>query len=206
MIPWFRTMQKSVDEVNRILREQITGIRVVRLRPRGTSRETRFDEGQPDLYPHGALRRPVVLDGLPLVMLVFNLASVAVLWFGAHRVDAGRMEVGALTAFMTYLVQILMSVMFGVMMSMMIPRAAVSAGRIAEVLQTASSVSSIPRRPSRSRSTPDVDLRQVTFAYPGADAPVLTDISSRPGPVDDGDRRLDGVRQEHPDLARPAAV
>lgn len=183
MIPWFRTMQKSVDEVNRILREQITGIRVVRAFVREDFEETRFDEAN-RTYTHTALSVGRLFSMVfPLVMLVFNLASVAVLWFGAHRVDAGRMEVGALTAFMTYLVQILMSVMFGVMMSMMIPRATVSAGRITEVLQTASSVVD-PATPVPITVDPaDVDLRQVTFAYPGADAPVLTDISftARPG-------------------------
>ena len=118
----------------------------------------------------------------PLVMLVFNSASVAVLWFGAHRVDSGQMQVGALTAFMTYLMQILMSVMMGVMMSMMIPRAAVSAGRISEVLDTESSVHQ-PAHPTpipagRTR----VEFADVDFRYPGAEQPVLCGLSFRAEP------------------------
>ena len=134
MLPWFRRMQESVDAVNRILREQITGIRVVRAFVRERHEEARFDDAN-TTYTGTALAVGRLFSMVfPLVMLVFNGASVAVLWFGAHRVDNGQMEVGALTAFMTYLMQVLMSVMFGVMMSMMIPRASVSAGRITEVL------------------------------------------------------------------------
>lgn len=121
MLPWFRRMQESVDAVNRILREQITGIRVVRAFVRERHEEARFDDAN-TTYTGTALAVGRLFSMVfPLVMLVFNGASVAVLWFGAHRVDNGQMEVGALTAFMTYLMQILMSVMFGVMMSMMIP-------------------------------------------------------------------------------------
>ncbi len=116
-------------------------------------------------------------------MFVFNAASVAVLWFGARRVESGAMEVGELTAFMQYLVQILMSVMFGTMMSMMIPRAAVSAGRITEVLDTHSSVVDPMTPVAIPQGELTVELRSVDFCYPGADQPVLQDISllARPG-------------------------
>ncbi len=183
MLPWFRRMQESVDAVNRILREQITGIRVVRAFVREDFEERRFDEAN-TTYTGTALAVGRLFSSVfPLVMFVFNAASVAVLWFGARRVDSGEMQVGALMAFMTYLVQILMSVMFGVMMSMMIPRASVSAGRITEVLDTPSSVLD-PASPHPIPEGPvAVEFRGVTFAYPGADHPVLSDISfvARPG-------------------------
>ena len=183
MLPWFRRMQETIDVVNRILREQITGIRVVRAFVRERHEEARFDEANRTYTDTALAVGRLFSQVFPLVMLVFNGASVAVLWFGAHRVDAGQMQVGALTAFMTYLVQILMSVMFGTMMSMMIPRAAVSAGRITEVLDTESSVhdSPDPARPSVGPAA--VDFRGVDFAYPGAEKPVLCGVTfvARPG-------------------------
>ncbi|MEO7070360.1 MAG: ABC transporter ATP-binding protein [Nostocoides sp.] len=183
MLPWFRKMQESIDTVNRVLREQITGIRVVRAFVREDFEEQRFDIANAT-YTGTALAVGKLFSRIfPLVMLVFNAASVAVLWFGARRVDAGEMQVGALTAFMTYLSQILMSVMFGVMMSMMIPRAAVSAGRITEVLETESSVvdTLTPRTLPNQMLT--VELDDVDFNYPGAEQPVLQGISftARPG-------------------------
>jgi ATP-binding cassette subfamily B protein len=182
MLPWFRKMQDSVDAVNRILREQITGIRVVRAFVREPLEEARFD-GANTTYTGTALAVGKLFALVfPLVMLVFNSASVAVLWFGAHRVDSGQMQVGALTAFMTYLMQILMSVMMGVMMSMMIPRAAVSSTRIMEVLDTESSVHE-PMAPVAIPPGPvAVEFDGVDFHYPGAEQPVLTDITFRAEP------------------------
>lgn len=182
MLPWFRKMQDSVDAVNRILREQITGIRVVRAFVREPLEEARFD-GANATYTGTALAVGKLFALVfPLVMLVFNSASVAVLWFGAHRVDSGQMQVGALTAFMTYLMQILMSVMMGVMMSMMIPRAAVSAARISEVLNTESSV----HQPAHPTPIPagrtGVEFADVDFRYPGAEQPVLCGLSFRAEP------------------------
>ena len=183
MLPWFRKMQTSVDTVNRILREQITGIRVVRAFVRETHEEERFDEAN-RTYTGTALAVGRLFSLVfPLVMLVFNGASVAVLWFGAHRVDSGQMQVGALTAFMTYLMQILMSVMMGTMMSMMIPRAAVSAGRIDEVLATRSSVHETATPVPVAPGPLAVEFDGVDFAYPGAERPVLCGVSftARPG-------------------------
>jgi ATP-binding cassette subfamily B multidrug efflux pump len=186
MLPWFRKMQDSVDTVNRILREQITGIRVVRAFVRERFEEKRFDDANVTYTGTAVAVGKLFSLVFPLVMLVFNGASIAVLWFGAHRVENGQMQVGAMTAFMTYLMQILMSVMFGVMMSMMIPRAAVSAGRIDEVLQTESSVHE-PTDPKAlpSGATLEVRFDDVDFHYPGADQPVLSGISftARPGQV-----------------------
>jgi ATP-binding cassette subfamily B protein len=182
MLPWFRKMQDSVDAVNRILREQITGIRVVRAFVRERFEEHRFDDANRTYTGTAVAVGKLFSLVFPLVLFVFNASTVAVLWFGAHRVDQGQMQVGALTAFMTYLMQILMSVMFGVMMSMMIPRAAVSSTRIMEVLDTESSVHE-PMAPVAIPPGPvAVEFDGVDFHYPGAEQPVLTDITFRAEP------------------------
>ena len=177
MIPQFRLMQESVDWVNRILREQITGIRVVRAFVREDHERQRFAEANTQ-YTGTALAVGRLMSlAFPLVMLVFNASTVAVLWFGSHRVASGEMQIGELTAFMSYLMQILMSVMMATFMSMMLPRATVSAGRITQVLDTSSSV--VEREPALALPTgrTTVELRDVEFTYPGADAPVLHAVS-----------------------------
>ncbi|MGG5259931.1 ABC transporter ATP-binding protein [Phycicoccus avicenniae] len=183
MIPHFRAMQKAVDTVNRILREQITGIRVVRAFVREDVERERFGEAN-HTYTNTALAvgRLMAL-AFPIVMVVFNASTVAVIWFGAQRVDSGAMQVGALTAFMSYLIQILMSVMMATFMSMMIPRASVSAGRIVEVLDTESSVVPAADPVPLPAGPLALELRAATFTYPGADSPVLREVSftARPG-------------------------
>jgi ATP-binding cassette, subfamily B, multidrug efflux pump len=177
MIPQFRLMQESVDWVNRVLREQITGIRVVRAFVREDHERARFADANTQ-YTGTALAVGRLMSLVfPIVMLVFNTSTVAVLWFGAHRVDGGQMQIGQLTAFMSYLMQILMSVMMATFMSMMIPRATVSAGRIVEVLDTDSTVVE-PATPTVIPSAAaGVELRDVEFCYPGADVPVLQGVS-----------------------------
>ncbi|NYI99754.1 ATP-binding cassette subfamily B protein [Nocardioides thalensis] len=183
MVPAFRTVQQRLDDVNRILREQITGIRVVRAFVREPHETRRFARANDDLTEVSLRAGRWMAAMFPLVMGVANVASVGVIWFGGHRVDNGQMEVGALTAFLAYLMQILMSVMMGTFMLMMVPRAAVSADRISEVLATDSTV--VP--PARPVTSVDVaghlDLEAVGLTYPGAEAPVLTDVSfsARPG-------------------------
>ncbi len=182
MIPHFQAMQRAVDTVNRILREQITGIRVVRAFVREDVEGERF-AGANRTYTGTALAvgRLMAL-AFPIVMVIFNASTVAVFWFGAQRVESGEMEVGALIAFMQYLVQILMSVMMATFMSMMLPRASVSAGRISEVLDTESSVHA-PSDPVPIPTGPvAVELRAASFAYPGAEKPVLRGISFTAGP------------------------
>ncbi|NIH81992.1 ABC transporter ATP-binding protein [Amycolatopsis viridis] len=179
MVPQFRLMQTRIDRVNQVLREQLSGIRVVRAFVRERDEARRF-AGANDALTVTALRvgRLQALI-FPTVMLVLNASSVAVLWFGAHRVASGAMQIGALTAFLTYLIQILMSVTMATMIATMIPRAAVCAERIAEVLDTEPSVRP-PLRPVR--EVPEhgaVEFQGVEFRYPGADAPVLRDISFR---------------------------
>ncbi|PRY59507.1 ATP-binding cassette subfamily B protein [Knoellia remsis] len=182
MLPQFHVMQESVDWVNRILREQITGIRVVRAFVREDHERERFAEANTQYTGTALAVGRLQALVFPIVMLIFNVSTVAVLWFGAHRVEDGQMQIGALTAFMAYLMQILMSVMMATFMSMMIPRASVSAGRIAEVLDTESSVHA-PVAPVRlPEGAASVELRGVEFAYPGADVPVLQGISFAASP------------------------
>jgi ATP-binding cassette subfamily B protein len=182
MIPNFRRMQTSVDTVNRILREQITGVRVVRAFVREGSERERFEVANAEYTAAAVAVGRLMSLAFPIVMVILNLSTVAVLWFGAHRIESGQMQIGALTAFMTYLMQILMSVMMATFMSMMLPRAAVSAGRIDEVLSIESSVvPPIAPRPML-EERPAVVLEDVEFSYPGADSPVLCDVDLRAEP------------------------
>ena len=177
MVPSFRQMQDRIDEVNRLLREQITGVRVVRAFVRERHEADRFQTANDDLT-EVAIRAGRWQAGMfPTVMVVANLATVGVLWFGGHRVEAGQMEVGALTAYISYLMQIVMSVMMATFMLMMVPRAAVCADRIVEVLDTEPSIEP-PQHPVV--DLPDrgtLRFEDVTFAYPGADKPVLRGVS-----------------------------
>ncbi|AVT33921.1 multidrug ABC transporter ATP-binding protein [Plantactinospora sp. BC1] len=179
MVPQFRLMQTRIDTVNRVLREQITGIRVVRAFVREPYETRRFEAANEDLTDTALRVGRLTALIFPIVMLVLNLSSVAVLWFGAHRIESGQIQIGALTAFLTYLMFILMSVMMATFMLIMVPRAAVCAERIMEVLRTGSSVV-LPEEPVREvRGRAELELRNVRFQYPGAAAPVLRDISFR---------------------------
>jgi len=177
MIPLFRVMQKRLDNVNRVLREQITGIRVVRAFVREPVERERFDVANADLTDVAIRVGRLMALMFPVVMFVLNASSVAVIWFGGHRINDGEMQIGSLTAFLSYLVQILMSIMMATFMLVLIPRAAVSAERITEVLDTDSTVvpTDSPVDTVVSRGT--VELVGATFQYPGADEPVLCDVS-----------------------------
>lgn len=183
MVPSFRVMQERIDEVNRLLREQITGVRVVRAFVREPHETERFDAANEDLTVVAIRAGRWLATMFPTVMLILNVSSVAVLWFGGHRVENGQMEVGALTAFLAYLVQILMSVMMATFMLMMVPRSAVCADRIMEVLDTETSV--VPPAEPVTAVTGRGTLRfeDVEFTYPGADVPVVRRVSfeARPG-------------------------
>jgi ATP-binding cassette subfamily B protein len=182
MVPGFRLMQVRIDAVNRILREQITGIRVVRAFVREPFEATRFGKANDDLTDVALRTGRWMATMFPTVMLVLNVSSVAVLWFGGHRVDNGSMQIGQLTAFLTYLMQILMSVMMATFMLIMVPRAAVCADRIAEVLDTDSSVVR-PAEPVTTLSGQGgLEFRDVEFSYPGAEAPVLRGLSFTASP------------------------
>lgn len=182
MVPSFRLMQARIDEVNRLLREQITGVRVVRAFTREERETERFDVANRDLTTVAIRAGRWQALMFPTVMLVANIASVAVLWFGGHRVESGEMQVGALTAYLAYLMQIVMAVMMGTFMMMMIPRSTVCADRMMEVLQTDTSV---PRPADAVAHLPErgtLEFDGVEFSYPGADAPVLQDLTFRAEP------------------------
>lgn len=182
MVPQFRAMQMRIDLVNRVLREQLSGIRVVRAFVREGDEEQRFAEANAALTSTALRAGRLMVLIFPTVMLILNVSSVAVFWFGAGRVNGGQMQIGALTAFLMYLLQILMSVMMATFMAIMIPRAAVCAERICEVLDTESSVVP-PAHPVRDVLTrAELEFRDVEFRYPGATAPVLSGISFKAGP------------------------
>ena len=226
-VPLFRAMQTKVDRINQVMREALAGVRVIRAFVRVDHEEKRFDEASTDLFDTALRVNRLFAITFPVMMLIFNLSSVAVMWFGALRIDTGAMPIGNLTAFLAYLMQILFSVLMAVFMIILVPRAAVSAGRIRDVLETQPSITdpenpvvpgTLPlstheasvatnghqidgeghhpegdgRQPgSTNGRTPaarpgvTVEFRHVEFGYPGAEQPVLHDISfsAEPGQV-----------------------
>ena len=181
MVPAFRVMQERIDQINRLLREQITGIRVVRAFVREDQEAKRFEGANSDVT-EVALRSGRLMAGMfPSSNLIINLSSVAVLWFGANRIAAGQINVGALVAYLSYLVQILMSVMMATFVISMIPRAAVSAGRVQEVLDTFTSVVPPTNPVDHVVTHGEIEFRDVGFHYPGAEHAVLSDISFKTG-------------------------
>jgi len=177
MVPLFRLMQGRIDTVNRALREQLTGIRVVRAFVREQRETERFAQANEDVTHSAIAAGRLFALVFPVVLLVMNVTSIAVLWFGAFRIDEGSMKIGALTAFLSYIIQILMAVMMATFMAVLIPRAAVSADRISEVLETETSVV-LPTAPvTQLHATGLVELKDVSFSYPGAENPVLHKIS-----------------------------
>jgi ATP-binding cassette, subfamily B, multidrug efflux pump len=177
MVPQFRAMQVRIDDVNRVLREQLTGIRVVRAFVREPHELRRFGAANTDLTDTALRAGRLQALIFPTVMMILNGSSVAVLWFGAGRVDAGQMQIGALTAFLMYLMQILMSVMMATFMAIMIPRASVCADRIMEVVTTDSSIAPPAAPVTDVPPAGDLELRDVELRYPGAATPVLRGIS-----------------------------
>jgi ATP-binding cassette, subfamily B, multidrug efflux pump len=182
MRPLFRQMQERIDQINRVLREQITGVRVIRAFVRDTHERDRFARASTELFDVSLGTGRLMALMFPSVMLVLNLSSIAVLWFGGHLVADGSMPVGALTAFLTYLLQILMSVMMATFMFVMVPRAEVCAERIVEVMDTEPDIRP-PAEPLRVGAVHGrLELREAEFRYPGAQQPVLHDISLRAEP------------------------
>lgn len=179
LMPLFKRMQKRLDAINGLLREQIAGIRVVRAFGREDYEAERFTEANHDITRLSLNIGRVFVTMFPVIMLILNLATAAVLWFGGHRVDEGLVEVGSLTAFMQYLMQILMAVMMGVFMLMMLPRAIVCADRIEEVLghEVKASVTG-----GASIGKGSVRFEDVSYTYPGAEKPVLEHISFEAAP------------------------
>ncbi|WP_030210907.1 ABC transporter ATP-binding protein [Streptomyces bikiniensis] len=183
MRPLFRTTQTRLDTVNRVLREQITGNRVIRAFVKDGYEEERFRGANAGLTDVSMATGRLMALMFPTVMTVVNVSSVAVVWFGAHRIDGGDMEIGALTAFLAYLMQIVMAVMMATFMFMMVPRAEVCAERIEEVLATGSSVVPPAEPVTALDRRGHLEVRGAEFRYPGAEEPVLKDVGlvARPG-------------------------
>ncbi|MFE0806547.1 ABC transporter ATP-binding protein [Streptomyces sp. NPDC058794] len=181
--PLFRAMQERLDTVNRVLREQITGNRVIRAFVRDEYEQQRFRKANADLTEVSLGTGNLLALMFPVVMTVVNLSSIAVVWFGAHRIDSGGMQIGDLTAFLAYLMQIVMSVMMATFMFMMVPRAEVCAERIQEVLGTESSVVPPSAPVTELRRHGHLEVRGAGFRFPGAEEPVLRniDLVARPG-------------------------
>ncbi|MER7960923.1 MULTISPECIES: ABC transporter ATP-binding protein [Streptomyces] len=181
--PLFRRMQVRLDTVNRVLREQITGNRVIRAFVRDEYEQQRFRKANTELTEVALGTGNLLALMFPVVMTVVNLSSIAVVWFGAHRIDSGGMQIGDLTAFLAYLMQIVMSVMMATFMFMMVPRAEVCAERIQEVLDTDSSVVPPVAPVTELRRHGHLEIREAGFRYPGAEEPVLRNIGlvAKPG-------------------------
>ncbi|MET9169978.1 ABC transporter ATP-binding protein [Streptomyces misionensis] len=181
--PLFRTMQTRLDKVNRVLREQITGNRVIRAFVRDEYEQARFGRVNGELTEMQLATGRLLSLMFPMVMTVVNVSSIAVVWFGAHRIDSGGMQIGDLTAFLAYLMQIVMSVMMATFMFMMVPRAEVCAERIQEVMETGSSVLPPLTPVTELRRHGHLEIRAAGFRYPGAEEPVLRSVElvARPG-------------------------
>lgn len=183
MVPYFRVMQQRIDAINRVMREQITGLRVIRAFVRERREAARFAEANDALFDTSLRVGRLMSLMFPTVMLIMNITSVGVLWFGAGRIEAGDMQIGALTAFLSYIMYILMAVMMSTMMFVMVPRAVVSSERIAAVLDTESSVVPAAEPVRLERPQGRLELRGVEFRYPGAERAVLhgVDLVAEPG-------------------------
>ena len=181
-VPLFQKVQKKVDQITRVMREQITGVRVVRAFRRGETERVRFEEANADLTATQLRVNRVFASAFPALLAIMNLSTVAILWFGASLVDSGDMPIGNLTAFLQYIMQILFAVMTATFMVILVPRAEASSQRIVEVLDTTSSIAD-PARPVEPAPTGVVELLNVDFAYPHSERPVLHGLSfaARPG-------------------------
>jgi ABC-type multidrug transport system fused ATPase/permease subunit len=177
VIPQFRSMQAKIDRINEVLREQITGVRVIRAFVRNDSESERFGVANADLTGTALSVNRVFALALPVMMMILNLSSVAVVWFGGRLVSEGSMPIGNLTAFLTYILQILLSVMMAVMVAILLPRAAASAERVEQVLDTVPVIAD-PTDPATPKSTNGlVRFEHVSFEYPGSERPVLDDLT-----------------------------
>uniref|UniRef100_UPI001423A94D ABC transporter ATP-binding protein n=1 Tax=Actinomyces sp. ZJ308 TaxID=2708342 RepID=UPI001423A94D len=177
MLPLFRSYQDRLDAINRVMREQLTGIRVIRAFVREDAERQRFEGANTDIARVGDRVGQLFVLLFPLVMLVLDVTIVGVIWFGGHQVGDGDVEVGTLIAFMSYLMQILMGIVMASFMTIMIPRAAVCAERVSEVLATEASITRPPGAVDTFPAPGTVEMRDVTFVYPDADARVLDGVS-----------------------------
>jgi ATP-binding cassette subfamily B multidrug efflux pump len=182
LLPIFRSLQRLIDGINRVMREQLSGIRVIRAFAREPFERSRFAEANQALSDTALTAGRWQALMLPVTTLVINVSSVALIWFGGHRIDEGEMQVGSLIAFLSYFMQILMAVLLATFILVLVPRAAACAERITEVLCTEPVITS-PAEPVRPASVDGaISLRDATFCYPGADRPVLQNVSLTAGP------------------------
>jgi ATP-binding cassette subfamily B multidrug efflux pump len=185
LVPLYREGQVLIDQIGRVLREQIIGANVIRSFVRQEHEIRRFEGANKDLTRNNQRSALLVAGMLPMIMLVVNLCSVAVVWFGGHRIQSGEMRIGALTAFIAYILQILIAIMMAMYVFMTAPRAAACAERIQAVLETRPAIADPPAGPAPAGSPADrvpentVEFRGVSFAYPGAEAPVLDGVTFR---------------------------
>ena len=180
-MPLFRAMQTKIDRINQVMRETLSGVRVIRAFVRTDYEEQRFDEANEDLFGTALSVNRLFALMMPTLMVIMNLSTVAVLWFGSLRVDSGQMPIGNLTAFLQYIIQILFAIMMATFMFVIVPRAAVSSDRIRQVLDTEPSIHD-PADPVRPPRSGNIEFRDVEFRYPGAEEPVLRRISFVAGP------------------------
>ncbi len=184
-LPLFKAMQVKIDRVNKVMREKLSGIRVIRAFVRTDYETERFDAANRDLTATALKVNRLLAIMMPALTVILNLSMVAIMWFGGIRIDSGGMQIGNLTAFLTYVIQILFSVMMATVMFVMVPRAAVSADRIQEVLDTVPSVNDPAAPISTGAAKGFLEFKNVEFRYPGAEDPVLRDISftANPGEI-----------------------
>ena len=175
-LPLFQAMQVKIDRINQVMRETLAGVRVIRAFVRTDYEERRFDAANTDLFATALSVNRLFAIMMPTLMAIMNLTTVAVLWLGAFRVESGEMSIGSLTAFLQYIIQILFAIMMATFMFVIVPRAAVSSGRISEVLATAPSIHD-PADPISPPRTGSIEFRDVEFGYPGAQEPVLRAVS-----------------------------
>jgi len=182
-LPLFKVMQEKIDKLNLVLREKLTGIRVVRAFNRIEKERVRFDDANADLMDNAVQVNIIMAVLMPSMMLIMNLTTVALIWFGALRIDAGTMQIGSLLAFIQYATQILFSLLMLVMLFIMVPRAQVSAVRINEVLETELDIVDPKKSKLANNEKGFVEFKEVSFRYPGADQPALNNItfSAKPG-------------------------
>jgi ATP-binding cassette subfamily B protein len=182
-LPLFKVMQEKIDKLNLVLREKLTGIRVIRAFNRIEKERVRFDEANSDLMDNAIQVNIIMAVLMPAMMLIMNLTTVALVWFGALRIEEGSMQVGSLLAFIQYATQILFSLLMLVMLFIMVPRAQVSAVRINEVLDTNLDILDPEKSKPANSESGFVEFKEVSFRYPGADQPALNNItfSAKPG-------------------------
>jgi ATP-binding cassette subfamily B multidrug efflux pump len=180
-IPLFRAMQRKLDQINLVMRETLAGVRVIRAFVRTRHEEQRFDDANVDLFDTALSVNRLFAITMPTIMLIMNLSQIAVIYLGGYRVDSGGMPIGNLTAFLQYIMLVLFSVLGATLMLIMVPRAQVSAGRINEVLDTVPSIED-PKQPMSPERRGHIEFRDVTFRYPGAEDPVLWNISFEANP------------------------